>query len=148
MRFSILFTLFFLLFLSVIFSGISLSENFYEFTGLVTGEPGMNTYPASPPGETTKLERPYKGAPPQVPHDVTEFIIKRDENICLDCHLEGMEIEKGHIATKVPASHFVNEYKGKNEKEKITGIRYNCLLCHVRQSEEEFPFDPIGQVCN
>ncbi|MEF9475410.1 MAG: nitrate reductase cytochrome c-type subunit [Candidatus Mariimomonas ferrooxydans] len=148
MRYSFLFTLFFVLFFTAICSNSALSENVFQFTGLVTGKPGMNTYPASLPGETIKLERPYKGAPPQVPHNVTEFIIKRDENNCLDCHLEGMEVEKGHNATKVPASHLLNEYKGKDEKEKIAGIRYNCLQCHVPQAEEEFPFDPGGLVCD
>ncbi len=107
--------------------------------GLASGQPGMNVYSTSPPGETTKLERPYKGAPPLVPHSVVEFNISRSANDCLDCHLEGAEIEEGHFATRVPPSHYLNEYRGKGQEDQVTGIRYNCLQCHLPQAAGEPP---------
>lgn len=131
--------LFLLVFLGVLVASGALSQAVFRGGGLATGEPGMNTYPTSPPGETTKLERPYNGAPPLVPHSVLEFNISRSTNDCLDCHLEGLEIEEGHSATKVPASHYIDEYSGEHKNEQVTGMRYNCLQCHVPQSAEESP---------
>jgi cytochrome c-type protein NapB len=80
--------------------------------GLATGEPGMNLYPAGDPGETAVLNRPYETAPPLVPHSIEGLTINRTANDCLDCHLEGGELDDGHVATKVPPSHLVNEYTG------------------------------------
>jgi nitrate reductase cytochrome c-type subunit len=53
--------------------------------------------------------------------------------------LEGEEVEKGHIATKVPVTHYVDEYSGEHKNKQVTGMRYNCLQCHVPQSAEEPP---------
>lgn len=138
-RFSKQSKLFLLFFLGVLLASGALSQAVFRGSGLATGQPGMNIYPTSPPGETTKLELPYKGAPPLVPHSVVEFNISRSANDCLDCHLEGSEVEEGHIATKVPSSHSVDEYSGEHKNEQVTGMRYNCLQCHVPQFVEEFP---------
>jgi cytochrome c-type protein NapB len=100
--------LFLLVFLGVLVASGALSQAVFPGSGLSAGKPGMNTYPAGPPGETTTLDRPYNGAPPLVPHSVIEFNISRSANECLDCHLEGEEVEKGHIATKVPVTHYVD----------------------------------------
>jgi nitrate reductase cytochrome c-type subunit len=113
--------------------------------GLATGEPGMNTYPASGPGETAVLDRPYETAPPLIPHSIKGLTIRRAANDCLDCHLEGVDLGDGHVATKVPASHFVNEYTGAEAKNGVTGIRYLCLQCHVPQAEAEFPVNRYKQ---
>jgi len=102
--------------------------------GLATGQPGMNTYPADPPGETVPMERAYETAPPLVPHDVTDLEVSRAANDCVDCHLEGMELDEGHVATKIPESHFRNEFTGETTEERVVGIRYNCLQCHVPQA--------------
>jgi len=107
--------------------------------GLATGEPGMNTYPAGDPGETAVLDRPYETAPPLIPHSIEGWTIRRATNDCLDCHLEAVELNEGHVATKVPPSHFVNQYTGAVVKEGVTGIRYMCLQCHVPQANAEFP---------
>jgi nitrate reductase cytochrome c-type subunit len=53
--------------------------------------------------------------------------------------MEGVELGEGHIATKVPLTHYVDEYSGEQKKNQVTGMRYNCLQCHVPQSIEE-PF--------
>ncbi len=108
-----------------------------EGSMLATGQPGMNTYPAGPPGETTALERPFKDAPPLVPHSVEGFDIGRSANDCLECHLGGEDLGGGHVATEVPPSHFVNEYSGGQKAGQVTGMRYNCLQCHVPQSAED-----------
>jgi len=107
--------------------------------GLATGELGMNIYPAHDPGETAVLDRPYETAPPLVPHSIEGLTINRAANDCLDCHLEGDELDEGHVATKVPPSHFVNQYTGAVAKNGVTGTRYMCLQCHVPQAEAEFP---------
>lgn len=104
---------------------------------LSTGQPGMNTYPADQPGETAPLERPYKIAPPMIPHDVSDLEVSRAANDCIDCHLEGMELAEGHVATQIPASHYANEFTGERRKDTVVGIRYNCLQCHVPQATVE-----------
>jgi nitrate reductase cytochrome c-type subunit len=102
--------------------------------GLATGQPGMNTYPVDQPGETVPLGRPYGIAPPVIPHDVTDLEVSRSANDCVECHLDGMELGEGHVATKVPASHYKNEFTGETAEEMVIGIRYNCLQCHVPQA--------------
>lgn len=139
MSFSSQFKLFSLLLLIAVVSCAS-SPGVFKERGLVTGYPGMNTFHAKPPGETTNLERPYIGAPPLVPHDIVEFTISRSENECLDCHYDGLELEHGHhIATKAPPSHYINEFSKEQTKEHVIGIRHLCLQCHIPQSSEQPP---------
>lgn len=116
----------------------------YQERGLATGQPGINRFSENPPGETTVLDRPYDGAPPMVPHDINGLAINRSENDCLDCHMEGLELDEGHKATKVPASHYINEYTKEQKKDQVLGIWYNCLQCHVPQSEEEPPYSRVN----
>ena len=111
--------------------------------GLVTGKPGMNDYPAGKPGETTRLEKPFEDSPPFVSHSVTDFLISRESNDCLDCHLEGEEIVEEHIAIKVPPSHYKNEFSGEQTQDQVLGIRYSCLQCHVPQVEKEPPYSDV-----
>jgi nitrate reductase cytochrome c-type subunit len=132
---------------SLVFLGVIVASGFllsavFLWGEVAIGQPGMNTYPNSPPGETKKLERPYKGAPPLIPHSLEGFQITRSSNDCLGCHSEGIEVEKGHIATKVPPSHYINEYTGEQKKEQVIGMRYNCIQCHVPQSQQEPPVIP------
>jgi nitrate reductase cytochrome c-type subunit len=127
---------------SLVFSGLmvafgSLFSPAFLGGGVAAGQPGMNIYPSSPPGQTKKLERPYRGAPPLIPHSVEGLEITRSSNDCLGCHSEGIEVEKGHIATKVPPSHYVNQYTHEQAKEQVIGLRYNCLQCHVPQSQKD-----------
>jgi nitrate reductase cytochrome c-type subunit len=112
----------------------------YQERGLATGQPGINRFSENPPGETTVLDRLYDGAPPMIPHDINGLAINGSENECLDCHMEGLELDEGHTATKIPASHYINEYTKEQKKDQVLGIRYNCLQCHVPQSEEEPPY--------
>jgi len=110
------------------------SQQVPDLDGLATGKPGMNTYTTAEPGETTVLERPYEIAPPLVPHSVADLVIDRATNECLDCHMDGDELDEGHVATKVPSSHFVNEYSGFKSTGNVAGNRYYCLQCHVPQA--------------
>lgn len=107
----------------------------FQGQGLSTGEPGMNAFIESEPGETNKLERPYESAPPLVPHSVSGFEISRDTNDCLDCHMEGIELDVGHTATKIPKSHFKNEYTGRQMSDTVAANRYTCTQCHVPQNQ-------------
>ena len=112
----------------------------FEGDGLVTGQPGMNIYPEEEPGETTTLVRAYENAPPSVPHSIVDFTIDRTTNDCIDCHLEGEELDEDHIATKIPSTHYANEYTQDSVEDGVTGIRYNCTQCHVQQANAEFKF--------
>lgn len=107
--------------------------------GLQRGEPGMNRWTDKAPGQSERLPRPYPGAPALIPHSIDGLAIKRDSNDCLGCHLEGTEVEPGHSATKVPASHFVDPHTGEKRADRPVGMRNNCLQCHVPQAAEEPP---------
>lgn len=96
-----------------------------------TRRPGMNRWNDQAPGSTKPLPRPYPGAPAIVPHAVEERAITRDANSCLDCHLEGADMGDGHVATKVPPSHFVNPKTKEARTGAEVGTRYQCLQCHA-----------------
>ena len=95
----------------------------------------MNQYIEDMPGESVPLEREYESAPPKVPHSVDDLAPTREDNQCFDCHFEGMELDVGHTATKIPKSHFTNEYSNEKKEDQVIGIRYNCLQCHVPQTK-------------
>lgn len=106
---------------------------------LATGKPGRNAWPHTDPGTTRVLPRVYPGAPPRIPHNPVDFAITRGDNDCLVCHLEGAEFSEGHVATRIPPSHFVNEQTGETRAATIVGIRYNCRQCHLPQAEGPAP---------
>jgi cytochrome c-type protein NapB len=131
-----------LLFLLVaIFFGMAASEKIFQEKGLVEGMPGKNIYPTGDPGETDVLKRPYFIAPPHIPHSISDYEIKRKGNDCLECHIEGMEFEDGHVATKIPPSHYYNDYQKEKTEGRVTGVRYNCIQCHAPQSVKDPPYN-------
>ena len=140
MSFSNQLKLAFLLFLGVIVFCNNTLLKAFDGGILAVGQPEMNIYASKPPGETEILKRAYNGAPPLIPHNIGDFNTNRDNNMCFDCHLEGLELEKGHVATKVPPSHYINEFSKEKAIGCVIGIRYNCLQCHVPQAEGEFSF--------
>ncbi|MDP3542656.1 MAG: nitrate reductase cytochrome c-type subunit [Elusimicrobiota bacterium] len=91
--------------------------------------PGVNRWNDQSPGSTKPLPRPYPGAPPSVPHGIEGLAITRKSNGCIDCHLEGTDLGDGHVATKIPPSHF-----DPKAKEELAGTRYQCLQCHATVS--------------
>jgi cytochrome c-type protein NapB len=107
---------------------------------LTTGAPSTNSWPKAEPGTSKNLEPAYEGFPPLIPHAVAGLELGRESNECLDCHAEGMEVEEGHVATKVPASHYVNEHTAEKQTDSPVGIRRNCLQCHVVQTGEAPPY--------
>ena len=110
------------------------SQSVADLAGLTTGQPGINSYEDGEPGETSVLKRPYRSAPPLVPHSVEGLTVTRTTNDCLDCHLDGDLLDDGHIATKVSSSHFINKYTGVESSGTVSGNRYLCLQCHVPQT--------------
>lgn len=97
--------------------------------GLVTDQQGMNVFPGAGPGESYNLNRPYAEAPPGIPHNIDGYVINKYHNTCMDkCHNEGLE--------KVSDSHYINEFRGERNDDRLIGIRYNCLQCHATQSTE------------
>jgi cytochrome c-type protein NapB len=117
------------------------SQKVYTEQGLVDGEPGMNLYRSGEPGETAEIEREYNIAPPVIPHDVGDFEINRQTNDCLECHLNGFEMDEGHTAKKIPASHRMNEYTSEVSPDQVINTRYNCLQCHVPQADLTKPME-------
>ncbi len=101
--------------------------------GLFTGAPGMNAAATAEPGTTAPLARPYPGAPPLIPHGIVGLSITRENNDCLGCHLEGMEVSQGHRATMVPPSHRLNPYTKQTQQDGVVATRYQCRQCHVPQ---------------
>lgn len=103
-------------------------------------EPKVSHYPATPPGESKVLPRAYSGAPPQVSHDVSEFLpITAQNNMCIACHNQpaqwGKKLEKG-VPTPIPPSHYTDQRNAPGKlTENLVGARYNCNQCHVPQAD-------------
>lgn len=68
------------------------------------------------------LSRAYEDAPPSIPHDIEDYKITRSENPCLGCHLDFYQ---------VPLSHYLNEHTHQQTYGEVTGVRYNCVQCHL-----------------
>jgi len=92
------------------------------------------------PGQNKLLPRAYLGAPPQVPHDIADFLpITAQSNMCAACHAQpdqwGKKREKG-APVPIPPSHYTDL---RNAPGKVTdhliGARYNCTQCHVPQMD-------------
>jgi len=103
-------------------------------------EPKVSHYPATPPGESKLLPRAYLGAPPQVPHDISDFLpITAESNMCLACHdqpeLRGKKRETGAVVP-IPASHYADHRRApKTVTGNLVKARYNCNQCHVPQAD-------------
>lgn len=76
-------------------------------------------------GNNELLPRAWDGAPPQVPHLVSELVVNREENECTDCHTSD-KTEDGDPAISI--SHYTDE-----SGETLVGRRYFCSTCHVTQ---------------
>ncbi|PID47912.1 MAG: nitrate reductase [Proteobacteria bacterium] len=121
---------------------------------------GSVEYSSKAPGESIRIKRSYENAPPLIPHSVEDFLpIKKDSNMCLECHAPAYAKDAGAIPT--PKSHLVSyrpitslkdgvmQKNGSNFKNtsdiqtkahKRSGVsadRFNCSLCHVPQSNNK-----------
>jgi len=85
----------------------------------------------SAPGELSVVPRPYKLAPPRVPHALADFLpITAKQNACADCH-SVKEKEPGQ-PTPIPASHYTDYRNGPaTPGDKVAGARWVCTACHV-----------------
>lgn len=103
-------------------------------------EPKVSHYPNTAPGESKVLPRAYSGAPPQISHDISEFLpITAQSNMCIACHNQpaqwGKKLEPG-APTPPPPSHFTDLRNAPGKvTENLVGARYNCNQCHVPQSD-------------
>jgi len=90
------------------------------------------------PGNNALLPRAYLNAPPQVPHDISDFLpITADNNMCIACHnqpgLWGSKPAKG-TPTPIPKSHYTDQRNAPGVvTENLVGARYTCSQCHVMQ---------------
>ena len=109
-------------------------------------------YTVVDPGDSEILGPAFAGAPPQIPHSVTDMLpIQSTDNVCLECHMpeEAEDME----ATSIPPSHFrhpriesgpqaeegshgmrvvVAEYEPSDE---LLGMQFFCVQCHTPQAE-------------
>ncbi len=78
----------------------------------------------------------YLGAPPQIPHNIDDFLpINAESNGCNRCHDKPERIGQKKIKsipTPMPASHYVKAEDGKLTR---SGARYFCNQCHTPQAE-------------
>jgi cytochrome c-type protein NapB len=102
--------------------------------------PKVYTTKAGQPGQNKVLPRAYLNAPPQIPHDIGDFLpITAQSNMCIACHAQpdqwGKEREKG-VPTPIPPSHYTDR---RNAPDKVTdhliNARFNCNQCHVPQMD-------------
>jgi cytochrome c-type protein NapB len=122
---------------------------------LSTAPQAQEVYIETAPGESTKLERAYPGAPPQVPHEMESMLpITGESNDCLECHLPENATEKKDVPT--PKSHFerpiigeskpgeamVTVVKGYEKQKELLGSRYHCNMCHLPQATN---VEPLGK---
>jgi cytochrome c-type protein NapB len=97
-------------------------------------------YKADQAGSSKLLPRAYLGAPPQIPHDITDFLpITRESNMCVSCHAQpeqwGKKREAG-MPTPIPASHYTDLRNAPGKvTDQLIGARYNCNQCHVPQTD-------------
>ena len=105
-----------------------------------TPAPKVYRYNTAAPGESKVLPRGYPGAPPQIPHDIADFLpITTQNNMCIACHDQqsewGKKLEPG-MATPMPPSHYTDQRSAPDKvTDHLIGARYNCNQCHVPQTD-------------
>ncbi len=108
--------------------------------GSVFDVPAQQVYAskALPPGQNKLLPRAYLNAPPQVPHQVDDFLpITAQSNMCIACHnvpdLWGKQREAGQ-PTPIPPSHYTDQRNAPGKVgAQLVNARYTCNQCHVPQ---------------
>lgn len=117
-----------------------------ERTGLSKGSvfdiPTLQVYryKGGAPGENKLLPRAFLNAPPQISHDITEFLpITAQNNLCIACHEQRGEWGKKRAAdapTPIPPSHYTDLRNAPGKvSEQLIGARFNCNQCHVAQTD-------------
>ena len=81
------------------------------------------------PDQKDGIARDYSQQPPLIPHTDEGYIVNKDVNTCLTCHSRANAKNVG--APEPGASHF-SDRDGKPLQD-LSGARYFCNQCHVRQ---------------
>ncbi|MEO5356348.1 MAG: nitrate reductase cytochrome c-type subunit [Nitrospirae bacterium YQR-1] len=94
-----------------------------------TSVSGIKSTTSSPPaGKSKKYERSFENSPALIPHSTDGLeVITDGKNECMGCHMP--ESAKDFNATAIPKTHLATDGS------KISGTSYNCLQCHVTQSD-------------
>lgn len=101
-----------------------------------TKEAPKTVYKGKEPGKNRVLPRSFEGAPPMIPHDISDYLpIVRGNNSCTDCHLNPSRHWMMQNITLVPDNHLIVR-KGNRVKNrrKLHPRKYNCTQCHAAQS--------------
>lgn len=100
-----------------------------------TPEPVADALPE--PGDAAPIARAFPGAPPEIPHAVTDLLpITRDENLCVDCHFVDPEDADGMPA--IPRDHLIDWRNAPGEvRDEVAGARWVCTSCHVAPTGAE-----------
>jgi cytochrome c-type protein NapB len=93
-------------------------------------------------GANKLLPRAFLNAPPQIPHDIDDFLpITATSNLCIACHSRPDDWGKPYAdreATPIPRSHYTDLRRAPGV---VTGnviaARHNCSQCHVPQMEAQ-----------
>lgn len=95
--------------------------------------------PSAQPGTSKLLPRAYLNAPPQISHNIQDFVpITTDSNMCQACHarpdLWDVKERAQGDPTPIPQSHYT-DLRNSPDKigDQVVGARYNCTQCHVPQ---------------
>ena len=102
-----------------------------------TPTPAVYTYSDAKPGYNDRIAKAWDELPPVIPHRVEEYLpVVMEDNQCTDCHDVPKYIGKPlntdrTIKNKSPMSK--NHYASA-ELDEIDGARFNCMQCHVPQS--------------
>ncbi|NWG87136.1 MAG: nitrate reductase cytochrome c-type subunit [Hydrogenophilaceae bacterium] len=96
-------------------------------------DPQTFEYRQADPFSGGTLPRAYLGAPPQVPHEIKDFVpITLESNMCVGCHQQPDMVGKKKVKgqpTPLPASHYVDV-----KANTMHMGRYNCTQCHTPQA--------------
>ncbi len=98
--------------------------------------PAAFDYPQTEPNEAKPMPRAYSGAPPQIPHNIDDFLpINAQKNKCNTCHDKPAKIGKKKtkgLPTPMPESHY---NKADNGSLTFSDTRYICVQCHTPQAD-------------
>ena len=90
-------------------------------------------YSLDAPGTSTRFDRAFENSPPLIPHDLDGLLpITLELNMCTTCHMPEFAGDIG--STAIPKSHLVDLRTGKDLHGELDMTRYNCVQCHVPQS--------------
>lgn len=95
--------------------------------------------PFSYASSSEALSVTFLGAPPQIPHDIDNYLpLTTANNQCLGCHDQPAMIgrkAKG-MPTPMPKSHYTDLRRTPNKVgQKLIGSRYVCTQCHAPQAD-------------